>query len=361
MGPDSGTCRARFEALIRLGHAPRLVDPFAALRNVGLARTWSFKTGGWGLDGLVERYVCSQIAGETFDLAYVDGGELVSPQLVRRLRRSSSRVVNYNPDNPYRRRDGWRWRLFHRALAEYDLVVVPRQENVLEAQAFGVKAVLRVWFAADDPLKDERRLPSEEARAPYRSAVSFVGTWMPERGRFLRQLIEQGTPLRIFGPRWDRAPEFGVLAAHTTLGFLDTADYDAAVAAADVSIGLLSRGNRDEHTTRSLEIPTLGSLLCGERTSEHLQLYQEGREAVFWSSAEECAEACRLLLANPVRRRRIAAAGRRRALVNNCFNEPLMQTILTEAMEPARLRLYVGQQILGSPISARAGRKRLSG
>jgi spore maturation protein CgeB len=123
------------------------------------------------------------------------------------------------------------------------------------------------------------------------------------------------------------------------VGPLDTQAYNAAVAAAEISIALLSQGNRDLHTTRSLEIPVLGSLFCGERTSEHRTLYAEGTEAVMWSCAEECAAACLALLADRPRLAGMAAAGRRRALANNHFNEPLMSAILARAVS---LPLHLG-------------------
>jgi spore maturation protein CgeB len=332
VGPASGTCLTRLEALRRLGHRPMLLDPSRALPAGFIADTWTFKTGAFALGGLVEAYIAGEVAGKSFDLVYVDGGELISPRGVRLLRRAGGRVVNYNPDNPYVTRDGLKWRLFLRAIPEYDLMVVPREESVGDARARGAREVMRVWQAADDPLRDDARLPSAEAKAPYRSAVSFVGTWMPERGTLLAGLLERGVPLRIFGPRWNRAPEFPRLAPHTTVSHLATDAYDAAVAAADVSIALLSKGNRDLHTTRSLQIPALGSLLCGERTVEHEMLYRDGEEALLWSSVEDCAELCLDVLADRDRLARLTAAGRRRALANNHFNEPFMDAIVRRAL-----------------------------
>ncbi len=330
IGPDRGTCRARRIALERLGHDILAVDPFDALPSGGWARTWSFKTGGLGFGGMVRRLIAQRVQGRCFDLAYVDSGELIDGTTVDALRAYAPVVVNYNPDNPYVQRDGARWRAFLTAVPGYDCLFVPRESNLVQGRAAGARRVVRVWFATDDLVKDASF--SEEIRRPYRSKVAFVGTWMPERGPFLLALVEAGIPLRIFGPRWNKAPEYAQLAPHIVLGELDSAAYDAAVAAADISIALLSKGNRDEHTTRSMEIPMLGSLLCGERTSEHLALYEEGKEAVFWSDAAECAVHCRSLLADPDRRSRIAEAGRTRAMRNNHFNEPLMQAMVEAAI-----------------------------
>jgi len=330
IGPDGGTCRARRLALERLGHEVIVADPFAALPSGGWARTWSFRTGGFGFGAMVRRYLLAVAGGRRFDLAYVDSGELIDGATVDALRGVANIVANYNPDNPYVRRDGARWRAFLTAVPRYDMLFVPRMSNVAQARAAGARRVHRVWFAADDALKLAR--PSDAAKAPYRSTIAFVGTWMPERGPLLARLIEGGLPLRIFGPRWNKAPEFALLAPHAVVGELAGPAYDAAVAAADISIALLSKGNCDEHTTRSMEIPPLGSLLCGERTPEHLALYEEGEEALFWSDADECIAQCKALLADPDRRARIAAAGRARAIANNHFNEPLMRSMIATAL-----------------------------
>ena len=88
----------------------------------------------------------------------------------------------------------------------------------------------------------------------------------------------------------------------------------------------------DLHTTRTSEIPLIGSLLCAERTSEHLDLYEDGVEAVFWDDANECATRCKELLADPERRIAIAAAGHARCLANGLMNEPVMASVLERLM-----------------------------
>lgn len=76
----------------------------------------------------------------------------------------------------------------------------------------------------------------------------------------------------------------------------------------------------------------MGVLLCAERTSEHEEMYADGQEAVFWSSAEECADLCLSLLQDPERRLRIAAAGRERMTRDGHWTEPAMESILQTAM-----------------------------
>jgi spore maturation protein CgeB len=115
-----------------------------------------------------------------------------------------------------------------------------------------------------------------------------------------------------------------------------TTDYIKPILASKISIGLLSKDNRDLHTTRSVEIPALGSLLCSQRTSEHLNMYQEGKEAVFWSNADECSDICKTLLNQPDKRASIAKYGHMRCKTNNHFNEPMLSELLLSTITSHR-------------------------
>src|SRR5205814_1486 len=117
----------------------------------------------------------------------------------------------------------------------------------------------------------------------WQSEVLFVGTWMPERGPFLADLVKLGVPLAIYGTRWEKAREWKSLKSFWRGGWIEGDDYARAIQCSRLCLGLLSKGNRDLHTTRSLEIPALGGVLCAERTDEHLALFREGLEAVYWS------------------------------------------------------------------------------
>ena len=116
-------------------------------------------------------------------------------------------------------------------------------------------------------------------------------------------------------------------------GLYDDDDYAMAVQCAKVCIGMLSKGNRDLCTTRSFEIPRLGGLLCAERTSEHLALYREDVEAVFWNDADECVEKCIRLLSDGPWRSQVAQNGRKRSMQNGTSNETVMNQIISRVFD----------------------------
>lgn len=327
LGVESGTCLDRANALRRLGHDVTAVHVRAMLPTSPWVDRIVWRFGAAAFMPWIRHALAERLRGLTFDLAYVDNGDCLDASALAVLRRHAGALVSYTIDDPFGQRDGRRFAAFRSAVPHYDLVVVVREPNVAEAHALGARRVLRVQMTADEIQHAPRSMGAADLRT-WGSQVLFLGTWMPERGPFLARLLRLGVPLAIRGARWQRAPEWPELMPACLGGPVYGDDYARAIQGARVNLGLLSKGNRDEHTTRSLEIPALGALLCAERTAEHRAMYREGEEAVFWSDADECAAVCMAMLADEPRRRAIAAAGQRRVQADRHFNEPMLQSAL---------------------------------
>jgi hypothetical protein len=283
--------------------------------------------GAVGVGLFVDRRLLREVAHQRPDAIVVNQGEFLGRRAIRGLSKIAP-VANYTNDDPFGGRDGRRFDRYLRALPEYDAVAVVREPNVTEAITAGATNVVRVFMSADEVAHGSIGVPSSLTEE-YKSEVLFVGTWMPERGPFLLELVRRGVPLSIRGDRWDRAPEWSELKRFWRgPGIYTDEEYAAAIRGARVSLGLLSVGNRDEHTTRSVEIPLLGGVLCAQRTPEHQSMYLEGVEADFWSDADECAAKCLALLSDPDRRARMASAGRSRASQSPHLNERVMARVL---------------------------------
>jgi hypothetical protein len=148
------------------------------------------------------------------------------------------------------------------------------------------------------------------------------------------ELIRLGVPVSIYGGLWNRLKEWKHIQPHWKgPGLEDAYTYSTAIQAAKVCLGLLSSENRDLHTTRSMEIPALGGVFCAQRTSEHLALYREEEEAVFWDTPEECAAKCFALLRDDAWRESVARQGRERYLKNGWTNMQVAERILKAAFE----------------------------
>lgn len=332
IGPNWGTSGHRAQALRRLGHAVQHIDPWDYLGHSRWIPRWSRRAGAFGIPLIIDGPVLRRVQESKPELVWVDQGELLGPKLLRSLRAYCVPIVNYTSDDPFGGRDnGLRFRLYLKALPYYDLLAVVREVNVAEALHHGARRVIRIFMSADEAAHCRRQITPQDLRY-HGSDVAFIGSWMPERGPFMAELIRLGVPLSMWGDRWHKAREWSSLKSYWRGPGLYDERYAKIIMSAKVVLGLVSKGNRDLHTQRSMEIPALGAVLCAERTSEHLSLYDDGVEAVFWSTPEECAAACRRLLADDAYRESVARRGRERLQRSGHYNERVLGAVLREVV-----------------------------
>lgn len=334
IGPQWGTSLHRARALERLGHTVSVIDPWAWLAQPKLRGRVHLHTGYVGVDRLIGSKLLREVLASRPDLIWVNQGEFLGSVSIRALRGLDVPIVNYANDNPFSAGNRMRFSHYRAALPFYDLVVVVFAEAVEPAKRAGARHVIRKFISADE-IAHLQPSESEADDAGDRPEVAFVGTWMKEhRGAFIAELIDRGVPLSIWGDRWQKAKEWPIIRPHWRgPGVYDNRGYAQIIRGAKICLGLVNKASGNLHTDRSIQIPALGSLLCAERTSEHLALYEEGEEAVFWSDAAECANLCKELLADEPRRLEIARRGHERALRNNLFNEPVLESILEQAQQ----------------------------
>ena len=327
------TSAHRAHALERLGHTVTIHDPYKALAgklDFSYLGPLHYHTGYRLLQIPMARWVKKALstAGQP-DVVWVNSGELFGIQCLASLKQLSCPLILYNNDDPTGGRDGRRFDTLLKAIPYYDLCAVMREINVPEYIALGAKQVLKVRMSYDEIAHEPFELLTD-IPAKFRSEVAFIGTWMrnEKRDEFLLKLLNAGIPISIWGNRWQKSPYWQSLKAVYRGSSLSGRDYVAAIQGSKICLGLLSKGNRDLHTQRSLEAPFAGGLLCAERTSEHQEMYREGVEAVFWADATECAKICHELLVDDSRREEIRLAGMERIRAMHAGNEYVCREIL---------------------------------
>ena len=328
----ASTSGHRAQALARLGHTVDVMDPYEQLSRQINSR-WlgaiHFRTGYRFLNRTVASWLDEKVRDKAPDIVWVNSGELLGPSAMQVLKGLNCPIVLYNNDDPTGKRDGHRFDSLLKAFPFYDLVVVRREKNISELERLGAKRVMHILMSYDEvyhkPFASASDIPKE-----FLSEVAFIGTWMrsEKRDAFILSLLRQGVPVSIWGNRWEKSPHFAQLRDHWRGKALSGRNYVAALQGAKICLGMISKGNRDMHTRRSVETPYAGGLLCAERTPIHSEMYKEGEEAVFWGDADECAAICKDLLADDEKREKIRAAGRARVLSLGVGNEDLCRRIL---------------------------------
>ena len=263
------------------------------------------------------------------DLLWADKLLWMKPRTLQALRAMGIATVSYMIDNPFGPRQDPGWRLYMKAIPDYDLHVVQRDKNILDYRVRGARDVIKIQTAYEPTLHFPP--PAGWSDAKRDREVSFIGTPYDDRAQTLIKLSELNEfQVAISGNSrlWQRAlgpDSFGRLYRE---GELYLQQYREAIWRSKINLSFLTLSNQDEFVHKSFEIAGCGGFLLAERSQGHLQRFREDEEAVFFSSFQECAAKIRLYLPDQAARARIAAAGHARAHRDGYHNDHQVSLIV---------------------------------
>jgi len=239
------------------------------------------------------------------DLAFIVKGVNIKPQTLKVLSNNGIKTVSWSNDDMY----GWHNRSIYYSLGlkYYNLVVTQKSYNCNpnELPSLGVKKILFQDKAFDPAM----HYPIDDCMdCKYKFDVLFIGTYEKERFEMLKFLADNDIVIHIIG--WAKKMSGSY---HKNLIFnnlhLYGSDYAGAFACSKISLNFLRKQSRDLQTSRSIEIPACRGFMLAERTDEHLRLFDEGKEAEFFSTKEELLQKVKYYLEHDAERNKIAEAG----------------------------------------------------
>jgi len=325
------TAFMRMRALERLGHS---------VRGVHTSEPW--KRASWFTRQLKRRTHRGSIVEEINSailsaarqfkpaVVWADKQEFLRVETIQELRRLGAKAVHFTPD-PYFSLDWKRTRLMDEAIGAFDALVYCKSYERAQYESLEKPVVYMPLGYCDEV---HRPLASEDAR--WKCAVSFLGGWEPRREQLLHAVTAAGVDLKIWGGYWEflrdgkwtprRHIILRQLAGKEKFHFhrddrLSQAhqggevyadDYARALTGSNIGLGFLRKVCPDQHTTRTFEIPACGSMLLADRTEEHQQFFEEGKEAEFFASCEELIDKIKFYSCNTSARKRVAEGGYRR-------------------------------------------------
>lgn len=291
----------RFRAFENLGLRVRYLDSRPRLAKMGSLR---HKLGLAASPRLLSR-ACAALREFQPDLLWIDTGTEFGPGELATMRAAHScPFVLYHSDDWLN--SSYSIAPSRNAISAYDAHVVPRPVMVGELLLAGAAQVVKSRFSYEPSIHK----PTASSLLS-RPVIQFIGRADPDRVDLLRRLSERAFPVSAVGPGF---PELllGSGAAVSPDQPLQ-AEYARVVGEARISLGLLARQSRDQHTCRSVEIPACGGLLVAERTPEHEDMYIDTEESFFFSDVDELGDIASFCLRNEAASQRVAEAGRRRA------------------------------------------------
>jgi hypothetical protein len=330
-GPQFGNALSRANGLRGLGHDVEFVfEKDGGLTGPRLLRAleWRLCTGPatWRMN---RRFV-QRAARYHPHVLWVDMGKLVFPATLGRIRRRcGSLLINTMSDDFLHHRAGSRHLV--RSIPLYDHLFTPRNVNFSELRELGARQVSKFWKGFDPDSLYPEPLSASELEV-YGTDVAFIGHCEENRVQDLAALCRAVDRVKIWGPGWNqrRLPE--VLRSKVTYREVWGDRYRKALCGAKIAVHFLSRWNRDTQSSRTFEVPACAVLMLAERSDDHRALYEEDREAVFFSGTEELVDKARFYASNDAPRRRIAEAGYRRCIGSGYSNHARAREMLEIAL-----------------------------
>lgn len=346
------TSLMRLQALRRLGHEVQgvnTVEPWQVASWV--TRQWQRRLAFGSVVDEINARVLGAARDFQPELVWAEKQEFLRADTIEALRAGGARLVHFTPD-PYFYLPWKRTRLMDEAMPRFDTLVYCKQYERADYEALGRPAVYMPLGFCDET---HRPLPSADGR--WQCTVGFLGGWEPRREALLGAIARTGADLKIWGGYWDflrdgrwtlrRRIILGQLAGGEPFRIrADPSltktlqgpevygdDYARALTGSRIGVGFLRKVWPDQHTTRTFEIPACGSLLLADRTGEHQEFFEEGREAEFFDTAEELLDKVRFYIANDAARSRVAAAGRARCLRSGYAYTNRLEKALGEARQ----------------------------
>ena len=254
--------------------------------------------------GAMHKKLASQVDSFRPDVLFLVKGERVDPLAMRELARKTHVALHYM-DSPIH---GWLKKLGR----ECNSFWVTAGGLVDRYRKLGFRNVHHMWEGVDPAV--HRHI--EEEVPLYKCQVAFMGTNKAGREELLREVIDAGLDLKVWGTRW--GPGFPVVSE-----FIGEDDFARACFNADIVLGLNDNNNIPDYFSlrTALTLASRGfhvtSYVPGLENwfenGTHLTWFTVGRKKLIPWQADysDCIRVIRHFLDKPEERRRIALEGQK--------------------------------------------------
>jgi hypothetical protein len=281
----------------------------------------------WPFIHRINRDLLLAVRDQKPDVVFFDKPVFFARDTILDIKQTGAKTVSYNQDNPFGPRNDPGFYQFRKVFRLFDLHCAFRRADAVRFQEWGLKWVQTMFSYEPTTHFPPARDWSDNDRT---RGVSYIGSPYEERPEFLRRLgEEQHIPLAIAGStRWKQSLSPELFDRYVHHGPLFDSDYREAIWQSRINLSFLTRLNEDDIAHKSVEIAACQGFLLAVRSEGHQAIFEEDREAVFFSSLEECADKCRFYLTRPDLREAIARRGRERAVRSGYDNDTQVSRIL---------------------------------
>ena len=317
---DRATTKQRLMALADLSVKVDIVYTYRLDEKINLFRKLSrsvkFRLGYFPERNKENEKILDHLYRNNYDILFIEKGLSIKPKTINKAKklRPRIRIISYSLDDVMNKRNSSVY--YQRSIPLYDFHFTNKKYNVPELENAGGKNVHYFINGYSVQVHHPETVTPTEMEY-YGSDVAFIGTYEKERADLIRWLAENGIRIKIWG--WIKNAGASEMV-HPGITVHEACIYDDAyrkvISSSKINLCFLRKENRDTETTRSVEIPACGGFMIAERTSDHLRLFKEDEEAVYFDSKEELLEKINYYLNHEEERKVISINVRQRCITS---------------------------------------------
>lgn len=276
--------------------------------------------------------IIEKINSTYYDIVWIDKGVTIFPETLQYIKKKSPKtlLISYSPDNMALRHN--QSQQYLECIPLYDHIITNKSYILEDMRKLGAKDIRFVNNSYESTFHYPRTLTSEDYKE-IGGDIGFVGAWEKERCESILYLAQHGLNVRVWGGgKWLKYKGMYPNLTIENKG-LYSENYSKSFQAFKISLCFLRKMNFDLQTTRTVEIPACGGFMMAERTSEHQAMFEEGKEAAFFSTNEELLEKCKYYLSHEEERKQIATAGLKRCQTSGYSNEDTIRNVINNILK----------------------------
>lgn len=230
-------------------------------------------------------------------------GSFLLPETVEELSTSGKvTIACYNPDAPFNSAVNSVYPSIKKSVKFYHHYFIWSKKLMRDIISEGVKNVHYLPFAIDPTI-----IYPVAATTDY-NEVSLISAVDSDRQDYVDAICkclqkDNKFSFVIYGDGWKPNPLVTIKGAARGVNFLET------MAASKVNLNILRMQNKGSINMRTFEIPAVAAFSLHERSEEAAEFFEENKEMVFFSSAEELIDKAAFYLKHESVRLQIAKAG----------------------------------------------------
>lgn len=330
---ESNTCLHRHKALQEIAHQTDKVELYADVLSFNFkVRNRLFQKYNLPLnlpdENNANEKIKKLVNANLYDIIWIDKGITINSSTLKYIKDKNPQaiVVSYTADNMVERHN--QSKNFLDCIPFYDYHITTKSYIIEGLKALGAKNIV-FTNQSFEPSFHHPIIIDDLERVLLGGDIGFIGMWEEERCKSILFLVDNGLKVKVYGGgKWklyqDYSPNLIIEPP------VYSRKYTKVLQSFKISLCFLRKINLDLQTSRTMEIPACGGFMMAERTSEHQVLFEEDKEAVFFSSNKELLKKCVFYLNNERLRNKISKAGFKRCIKSGYSNLETLKKIISK-------------------------------